>query len=138
MNIVGASAYYNTDGITHLKDWCYGNDSARAKAICGQPDVIPTPVVVPVEPFVPIAPKPVPAMPVKKQPVCSLNFSQSGPYTYDGGCGWCDYTGDCKTHDYCSTCCTNNNDPKKYNGCRLQKSVAAKMDHKTQVIILMI
>ena len=62
--------------------------------------------------------------PKKSQPKCDLNFSQNGPYTYDKGCGWCDFTGDCDSHEYCSSCCTNAGDPAKYNGCRLQKSVA--------------
>ena len=53
-------------------------------------------------------------------PNCKLDFGQSGAYNYNGGCGWCDYKGMCKTNGFCNECCTNLDDPAKYNGCRFR------------------
>ena len=68
-------------------------------------------------------------------PNCSLDFAQTGAYTYPGGCGWCDYRGTCTTNGYCNECCTNLNDPSVYNGCRLKVVSVTEINNETGAVI---
>ena len=42
-----------------------------------------------------------------RAPNCSLSYRQNIPYTYDNGCGYCDWKRLCDTQAYCNECCTN-------------------------------
>ena len=52
---------------------------------------------------------------------CSLDFGQTKAYTYDSGCGYCDWKDLCSTTAYCSTCCSNEGNVLKNNQCRVNK-----------------
>ena len=53
---------------------------------------------------------------------CSKNYEQTSIYTYNKGCGWCDYYDKCQSNQYCQYCCHNGGDTMNYNNCRLKYS----------------
>ena len=65
---------------------------------------------------------------------CSLDFGQTKAYTYDSGCGYCDWKDLCSTTAYCSTCCSNEGNALKNNHCRVNKVLqpAAKLSTTLQ------
>ena len=68
-------------------------------------------------------------------PNCKLSFDQTITGKYSNSCGWCVFKALCKTTAYCNECCTNLNDPAKYNGCRLQVISVTEINNLTGAVI---
>ena len=66
---------------------------------------------------------------------CSLGFSSEPAYTYETGCGYCDWKGFCDNDAYCMRCCTNLLDPSVYNDCRGHILQINEIDNVTGAII---
>lgn len=60
---------------------------------------------------------------VSADAICELSQDLKQPYSYNNGCGYCDWKQLCATDEYCTSCCTPNGELKwnKDLNCRARK-----------------